>query len=84
MAMACWLIGRKIVLAVQERQERAEYRKRLLEILSARLAEQFGMAYLPPEPADFSAALSGLRRPHRDSLPIGKRIAKSLTTRPDG
>ncbi len=45
MVIAYWLIGREIVRELQHGDERAEYGKRLLEDLSARLMERYGKGF---------------------------------------
>jgi predicted nuclease of restriction endonuclease-like (RecB) superfamily len=45
MVMAYWLIGREIVLGVQGGERRAEYGKRIVEELAARLTERFGQGF---------------------------------------
>ncbi len=45
MIIAYWLIGREIVQAVQSGQERAEYGKRIIEDLSARLNKKYGKGF---------------------------------------
>ncbi|MDE2414299.1 MAG: DUF1016 family protein [Comamonadaceae bacterium] len=45
MVLAYWLIGREIVQAVQQGQERAAYGKRVMEELSASLAERYGKGF---------------------------------------
>lgn len=45
MTVAYWLIGREIVQELQKGQERAEYGKRILEILSERLMKHYGEGY---------------------------------------
>lgn len=45
MVLAYWLIGREIVQEVQRGEERAEYGKRVVEELSARLTERYGRGF---------------------------------------
>lgn len=45
MVTAYWLIGREIVEAVQGGEERAEYGKKVVEDLSARLTERYGKGF---------------------------------------
>ena len=45
MVLAYWLIGREIVEALQGGEERAEYGKKVVEILSARLTERYGKGF---------------------------------------
>jgi len=45
MVMAYWLTGREIVLELQGGEERAEYGKRVVENLSARLTERYGKGF---------------------------------------
>jgi len=45
MVLAYWMIGREIVLALQGGEERAEYGKRVVEELSARLTERYGKGF---------------------------------------
>ncbi len=45
MVLANWLIGREIVQELQGGEERAEYGKKVIEDLSARLTERFGPGY---------------------------------------
>ena len=43
MVMAYWLIGREIVQELQGGKERAEYGKQVIEDLSTRLTERYGI-----------------------------------------
>ena len=45
MVIAYWLIGREIVQAAQGGDERAEYGKKVLEELSARLSQRYGRGF---------------------------------------
>ena len=45
MLIAYWLIGREIVMDLQSGEERAEYGKKVIEGLSARLTERYGKGY---------------------------------------
>ncbi len=45
MVMAYWLIGRKIVLAIQGGEDRAGYGQRVLAALAAELTQRFGRGY---------------------------------------
>ncbi len=45
MVIAYWLIGREIVKAAQGGDERAEYGKKVLEELSARLSQRYGRGF---------------------------------------
>jgi len=45
MVLAYWLIGREIVQEVQGGEERAEYGKKVIEALSARLTERYGKGF---------------------------------------
>jgi predicted nuclease of restriction endonuclease-like (RecB) superfamily len=45
MVLAYWLIGREIVEELQGGEERAEYGKKLIEELSARLTERYGKGF---------------------------------------
>lgn len=45
MVIAYWLIGREIVLSIQDGSERAEYGKESLRDLSNRLNAQFGSGF---------------------------------------
>lgn len=45
MVLAYWLIGREIVQELQGGEERAEYGKKLIEDLSARLTERYGQGF---------------------------------------
>ncbi len=47
MVLAYWLIGREIVQELQGGEERAEYGKRLVEDLSARLTQRYGKGFSP-------------------------------------
>ncbi|MBE4598644.1 DUF1016 N-terminal domain-containing protein [Vibrio navarrensis] len=43
--LANWLIGREIVLQLQQGQQRAEYGKQVIEALSARLNRNYGKGF---------------------------------------
>ncbi len=45
MVQAYWLIGREIIQELQGGEERAEYGKRLVETLSAKLTERYGQGF---------------------------------------
>lgn len=45
MVLAYWLIGREIVQELQGGEERAEYGKKVVEALSARLTERYGKGF---------------------------------------
>lgn len=45
MVLAYWLIGREIVEELQGGDERAEYGKKVVEVLSARLTQRFGKGF---------------------------------------
>lgn len=45
MVLAYWLIGREIVQELQGGEQRAEYGKQVLEILSGRLTERYGKGF---------------------------------------
>ncbi|EMA3774151.1 DUF1016 family protein [Vibrio cholerae] len=45
--LANWLIGREIVLQLQQGQQRAEYGKQVIEALSARLNRNYGKGFSP-------------------------------------
>jgi hypothetical protein len=45
MVLAYWLIGREIIQELQGGEERAEYGKRVVEELSARLTERYGKGF---------------------------------------
>jgi hypothetical protein len=47
MVLAYWLIGREIVLELQEGEKRASYGKTVLERLSSRLTSHYGEGYSP-------------------------------------
>ncbi|OGQ97684.1 MAG: hypothetical protein A2284_00650 [Deltaproteobacteria bacterium RIFOXYA12_FULL_61_11] len=47
MVLAYWLIGREIVQELQGGEERAEYGKKVVEDLSARLTERYGKGFSP-------------------------------------
>jgi predicted nuclease of restriction endonuclease-like (RecB) superfamily len=47
MVLAYWLIGREIVLQLQEGEKRASYGKTVLERLSSRLTSHYGEGYSP-------------------------------------
>jgi predicted nuclease of restriction endonuclease-like (RecB) superfamily len=48
MVLAYWLIGREIVQAIQDGEERAAYGKKIIENLSARLTERYGKGFSAP------------------------------------
>ena len=48
MVLAYWLIGREIVQELQGGEERAEYGKKVVEDLSARLTENLKCSAFPP------------------------------------
>ena len=45
MVTAYWLIGREIVIEVQDGKERAVYGKQVIEMLSQQLSEHYGKGY---------------------------------------
>jgi len=45
MVTAYWLIGREIVVEIQEGKERAVYGKQVIEVLSRQLTDQYGSGY---------------------------------------
>lgn len=48
MVLAYWLIGREIVEEIQRGKDRAEYGKKVIEDLSARLTKRYGKGYSSP------------------------------------
>src|SRR3989339_1808718 len=53
MVLAYWLIGREIVQELQGGEERAEYGKKVVEDLSARLTERYGKGFSVPNLKNF-------------------------------
>jgi hypothetical protein len=53
MVLAYWLIGREIVEELQGGEERAEYGKQVVEVLSARLTERYGKGFSVPNLQNF-------------------------------
>ncbi len=53
MVLAYWLIGREIVEALQEGEERAEYGRQVLETLSGGLAGRYGNGFSVPNLQNF-------------------------------
>ncbi len=53
MVLAYWLIGREIVEALQGGEKRAEYGKKVVEELSARLTDRYGQGFSVPNLKNF-------------------------------
>ena len=60
MVIAYWLIGREIVKEAQGGDERAEYGKKILEELSARLSQRYGRGFSVTNLRYFRCVLSDL------------------------
>lgn len=66
MVLAYWLIGREIVQEVQGGEERAEYGKQVLELLSEKLNRRYGAGYSVPNLQNFRKFY--LSFPHRIAI----------------
>jgi hypothetical protein len=71
MVQAYWFIGREIVESVQGGENRAAYRKRVIEDLSTRLTEPYGKGYSFQILRKFRLFLPSLPSPGSNSIPTG-------------
>ncbi|PIV24519.1 MAG: DUF1016 domain-containing protein [Hydrogenophilales bacterium CG03_land_8_20_14_0_80_62_28] len=72
MVLAYWLIGREIVEALQGGAERAEYGKRVVEELSARLTERYGKGFSEQSLQNFRRFFLAYSERVTTSSPMGK------------
>ena len=84
MVVAYWLIGREIVQELQKGEERAEYGKRILEMLSGQLMAQYGSGFSVTTLQYFRKFY--LAYPNRGSLisrPAGVKLTSPCSDRPN-
>lgn len=86
MVLTYWLIGREIVLELQEGEERAEYGKQLIENLSVRLTQKYGSGFSVASLKNFRQFYSTYSdRFEKNSSPTGSELLSSpLKSSPTG
>lgn len=78
MVLTYWLIGREIVLELQEGEERAEYGKQLIENLSVRLTQKYGSGFSAASLKNFRQFYSTYSdRIEKNSYPLGSELLTS-------
>jgi predicted nuclease of restriction endonuclease-like (RecB) superfamily len=79
MVLAYWLIGREIVVGVQEGEAKAEYGSQVLMRLSERLQSQFGKGFSVPNLENFRRFYLA----YRDRGPISYLVGTKLAFAPE-
>lgn len=78
MVLAYWLIGREIVQELQGGKERAEYGKKVVAELSARLMERYGKGFSPESLQFFRRFYLAYRERIVISCPVGTKSSRAL------
>jgi len=85
MVIAYWLIGREIVQEIQGGEARAEYGKRVLEDLSAKLTERYGQGFSLPNLKNFRQFYLAYRlRLGTSGSPTGSELPETRNSYPAG
>lgn len=84
MVLAYWLIGREIVQALQGGEDRAEYGKRLIENLSARLTDKYGKGFSSPTLRNFRLFYQVYASRHAILSPAGRELQNVEKLHPTG
>ena len=78
MVLTYWLIGREIVLELQEGEDRAEYGKQIIENLSVRLTQKYGSGFSAASLKNFRQFYSTYSdRFEKNSYPPGSELLSS-------
>lgn len=84
MVIAYWLIGREIVVGLQEGEQRAEYGKQVLKRLSVQLQTKYGKGYSVPNLENFRRFYRAFQNREPISYPTGTKSAALPIGNPTG
>lgn len=77
MVLAYWLIGREIVLGVQEGEERAGYGRQVIKSLSSRLKNRYGRGFSVASLENFRKLYLTFEDRGPNSLPAGRELTST-------
>ena len=81
MVLAYWLIGREIVLEIQDGEDRAEYGENVLHHLSEKLSLRFGAGYSVPNLRNFRQFFLVYRARFATGTSVSRQLAMRFATR---